>query len=117
MIYYSCKDTILSYGLTDIAEAMLSGVADNLNIKHLACEDFTDVLAIPNFMVAIDFSVLTSDELEQFNECFKYFDTTIVSRGDFPIVAEFEYTSELDELVKDFDGLSGYIEEGIPTTL
>ena len=117
MIYYSCKDTILSYGLTDIEKAMLSGVADNLGIKHFACGDFTDVLAIPNFMVAIDFSVLSSDELEQFNECFKYFDTAIVSRDDFPIDAEFEYSPKLDELVKDFDGLSGYIEERIPTTL
>lgn len=117
MIYYSCKDTILSYGLTDIEKAMLSGVADNLSIKHLACEDFTDVLAIPNFMVAIDFNILTSDELEQFNGCFKYFDTAIVSRGDFPMDAEFEYTSELDELVKNFSELNGYIEERIPIIL
>lgn len=117
MIYYSCKDTILSYGLTDIEEAMLSGVADNLSIKHLVCEDFTDVLAVPAFMVAIDFSVLSSDELEQFNECFKYSDAVVLSKGDFHGKAEFEYSPELDELVKDFVGLSGYIEKRIPTTL
>ena len=117
MIYYSFKDTILSYGLTDIENATLSSVADNLNIKHLACDDFTDVIAVPAFMITIDFSVLTANELEQFNECFKYSDAVVLSKGDFHGKAEFEYSPELDELVKDFVGLSGYIEKRIPTTL
>ena len=84
MIYYSFKDTILSYGLSNIEEGILTNIANSLGIKHLACEDFTDVLAVPAFMIAIDLNVLTADELEQFNECFKYFDATIISIGDFP---------------------------------
>lgn len=115
MIYYSFSDTILSYGLTDIEEAMLTDVANALGIKHLACKDFTDVLAVPAFMVAIDFSVLTADELEQFNECFHYSDAIVVSRRNFPEKAKFEYSPEFDELVKDFDELKGYIKNKIPT--
>ena len=117
MIYYNFSDTILSYGLTDIEEAMLTDVANALGIKHLACKDFTDVLAVPAFMVAIDFSVLTADELEQFNECFRYSDTIVVSRLNFPEKAKFEYSTELDELIKDFDRLMYYIKGLIPTTL
>ena len=114
MIYYGFNDTILSYGLTDIKEAILSDVANNLGIKHLACKDFTDVLAVPAFLIAVDFSVLTADELEQFNECFRYSDAVVISRGNFPRKAEFEYSPEF---VKDFDILKSYIKKRIPTTL
>lgn len=115
MIYYSFKDTILSYGLSNIEEGILTNIANDLGIKHLACEDFTDVLAVPAFMIAIAFSTLTADELEQFNECFKYSDAVIVSRYDFPGKTEFEYSPEFDKLVKDFDELKGYIKNKIPT--
>lgn len=115
MIYYSFKDTILSYGLSNIEEGILTNIANSLGIKHLACEDFTDVLAVPAFMVVIDFSTLTADELEQFNECFRYSDAIVVSRRNFPEKAKFEYSPEFDELVKDFDELKGYIKNKIPT--
>lgn len=117
MIYYSCKDTILSYELSDIEEVILTDIANGLGIKYLACEDFTDILAVPAFMVAIGFNVLSADELEQFNECFKYSDAVVLSKGDFHGKAEFEYSPEFDELVKDYDRLKDYIKERLPTTL
>lgn len=97
MIYYSFKDTILSYGLNKEEYITLrrrynTSIRTNFpHIKHLNTDEFTDLLAVPAFMVIIRFDSLSDEQLEDFNECYKDFDAMILSLDEPRFDVNFEY--------------------------
>ena len=82
---YGIDNTFLSYGLSKEEYITLrrrynTSIRTNFpHIKHLNTDEFTDLLAVPAFMVIIRFGSLSNDQLEDFNECYKDFGATILS--------------------------------------
>ena len=81
---YGIDNTFLSYGLSKEEYITLrrrynTSIRTNFpQIKHLNTDEFTDLLAVPAFMVIIRFDSLSDEQLEDFNECYKGFGATIL---------------------------------------
>ena len=103
---YGIDNTFLSYGLSKEDEVALSKWYNNTiktnhpHIKHLNTNEFTDILAVPTFMVIIRFDSLSDEQLENFNECYKDFGATILSLDEPRFNVDFEYQqAELDKIL------------------
>lgn len=103
---YGIHNTFLSYGLSKKDEVALNKWYTNTiktnypHIKHLNTNEFTDILAVPTFMVIIRFDSLSDEELNDFNECYKDFGATILSLDEPQIDIGFEYQlTEFDKIL------------------
>ena len=107
-------NTYLTFGLTSKERDYLKETEQNASIlrneiKNLVelhwidCEEFSDVLAIPAFMILIRFENLEEDEFEAFNECFKSSDIMIFSLDENPYEADFIYYPDFDLLNNKLD--------------
>ena len=94
---YGIDNTFLSYGLSKEEYITLrrrynTSIRTNFpHIKHLNTDEFTDLLAVPAFMVIIRFDSLSDEQLEDFNECYKDFDAMILSLDEPKFDVDFEY--------------------------
>ena len=103
---YGIHNTFLSYGLSKKDEVTLNKWYNNtIKTKHpdiilLDTDEFTDILAVPAFMVIIRFDSLSDEELEDFNECYKGFGATILSLDEPKFDVDFEYQqTEFDKIL------------------
>lgn len=71
----SFYNTYLTFGLTSAERDYLEENQELAKLYRIECEEFSDLLAIPAFMILIRFESLTENELELFNECFVSSDT------------------------------------------
>ena len=109
---YGIDNTFLSYGLSKEEYITLrrrynTSIRTNFpHIKHLNTDEFTDLLAVPAFMVIIRFDNLSDEQLEDFNECYKDFDSKILSLDEPKFDVDFEYQQgtlkELLDTAEDF---------------
>ena len=109
---YGIHNSFLSYGLNKEEYITLrrrynTSIRTNFpHIKHLNTDEFTDILAIPAFMVIIRFDSLSDEQLEDFNECYKDFDAMILSLDEPRFEVDFEYQQgtlkELLDTAEDF---------------
>ena len=94
---YGIDNTFLSYGLSKEEYITLrrryntSIRTNSPHIKHLNTDEFTDLLAVPTFMVIIKFDSLSDEELKDFNECYKDFGAMILSLDEPRSKVDFEY--------------------------
>ena len=94
---HGIDNTILSYGLSKkeyftLRRRYNTSIRKNFpHIKHLNTDEFTDLLAVPAFMVIIKFDSLSNEELEDFNECYKDFDAMILSLDEPRFYVDFKY--------------------------
>ena len=111
MNYYN---TYISYGLNEAEKEYLNqlhertkedeNVAnDRAELYYVACDKFTDVLAIPAALVLIRFSALSEQEIAIFNECFEYSDSAIFAMDSCPENMDFVCYENINLL--DRDGL------------
>lgn len=100
--------TILGYGLTKEENAVLAqmtkepyrsgreGVCEQF--RYIPCDGcFSDLLALPCFLIAVNPQALSEREFEMFNEIFGCDDSAaIAATGTFPGEPEFSYYRDLD---------------------
>ena len=94
---YGIDNTFLSYSLSKEEYITLrrrynTSLRTNFpHINHLNTDEFTDLLAVPAFMVIIRFDSLNDEQLKNFNECYKDFCATILSLDEPRFDVDFEY--------------------------
>ena len=103
---YGIHNTFLSYGLRKKEQNVLINWYNNTikpfhsHIHHLNTDEFTDILAVPTFMVIIRFDSLSDEQLEDFNECYKDFCAIILSLNEPKFEVDFEYQqAEFDKIL------------------
>lgn len=94
----SFYNTYLTFGLTSAERDYLEENQELAKLYRIECKEFSDLLAIPAFMILIRFESLTENELELFNECFVSSDTMIFSLSETPYnklsyYADFDFKS------------------------
>ena len=110
-------NTFLTYGLTSKEKNFFIENERNFpefrkfvdkdleELYWIDCEDFSDILAIPAFMILIDFMELEEDEIVAFKECFKGSETLILSLRDDPCIEDLNYYPNFDLVRNELDRL------------
>ena len=112
---YNFYNTVLSYGLNQEEKEYIDGCIADKGFKHLSCEAYEDVLAVPAGIIIIRFAELSEKETASFNECFSESHAAIIAVDSFPIDNHFAYFGDIDLL--DEEGTDGLLLLRILTVL